>query len=275
MTIVARPLLSLAFVPAEKGDVFWLPKNSECDVNRLKHLTAAGFLIRWCAETENSISGPLPIPLFKKLTNGTMTIADFKIIHPEAAEGLRAARDCYASGSTAGLYLKDGREVTYALFESYQQEQIIPVMVTDVSKAVAAFQRGEWLIRCFAEDLHFRVVAPAVINWDEMKDSCKMRGYEVHDQPIVLFWSVFQALSEDHKLKMLSFITGDDHAPATGFINHPIVIQRIQWDLVQRKPLPSSATCFRLLKLPDITDEPTMRRVIGICVEHSQGFGQS
>jgi hypothetical protein len=124
-----------------------------------------------------------------------------------------------------------------------------------------------------ATELHIKVTGVVSVNWAEMKQFCRLSEYSMDDAPVVLFWSVFDQLSEEDKIKMLRFITASECSPARGFARDPIGISKVRWNASVRGPLPVSHTCFRRLDLPEITDEATMRWALRICIDNSQGFG--
>jgi hypothetical protein len=280
MAIVSNPIFTRAFTPTTNGDLLWLPANETCDSDRRKYLRAAGFLIRWAVEKHESIRGFFPLAVFRALTGEPMTFEDFRVINPKAAQSLIELRGYYASGGTPCVFLNDGRDVTQSLLPVYEAEQISLMMVEVVSEARAEFQRGfhgkvksAWLARSSAAALHAHIVAPATVNWSEMQEKCRLKEYEPNDPTVVLFWKVFTELPEADKLRMLMFITGNDHPPASGFTNIPILIRKQEWNPETRPPLPTSATCFRWLNLPNYTDENIMRWAITFCAENCLGYG--
>jgi hypothetical protein len=277
MTLVTDELFGVAFESAGQHDLLWLPKDEDCDSIRLQYLTAAGFFTRLAVDTENSLRVPLPIALFKKLRNDPMTVEDYAAVDSRAFASLTSLRAYYESADQPCVFLEDGQDVTQENFHVYESETINSAMVLQVSKAAEAFQRGftgnqtsVQLSRYSAKQLHAMVVASTTVNWTEMKDSCILKGYYENDVPVQLFWSVFDSLSEEDKLKMLQFITSVNHAPPRGFTRDPITIE---CESRGTDRLPTAATCFQRFYLPPITDETVMRRGIQHCLEYHQGFG--
>jgi hypothetical protein len=279
-TLISAPLLQRAFTAADNQHLLWLPRENDCDSGRLQLLLAAGFLIRLAAESSQSISSALPLVLFAKLRGLQLKLEDLREISPDVVASLVAARDLCNKGEDIGLYLLDDREVTAELFDQYESEQINSALTANVRSAFHAFQvgfeglyEGENVGVLSAEEIHARVTGERSVDWAEMKENCQLDGYSLADVPVVLFWSVFDALPEEQKIRMLQFVTSSECAPAQGFANNPIRFCRMYWNPATRGPLPVAHTCFRRLDLPAITDEESMRWALRICIENSQGFG--
>jgi hypothetical protein len=280
-TLVTKPLFNRAFIVSGNGDLLWLPQASECSGSRLKDLLAAGFLIRLALDIEEPLVAALPIPLFRVLKGQELTLLDLQIIHPETAASLVSIRNSLAQGEASGVYLKDGREVTEQLFSQFEYEQRESLMVESVSEATMAFRKGFQAgaqityPNLSAENLHQMVVRDPILDWGTMKAKCRLTGYSANDVPIVLFWKVFDEMSEQQKQEMLIFITGSDRPPGKGFEEMPIVILNTEWLGVGKGPIPTAATCFRRLSLPEITDEAEMRLMLQICIEWHYRFHRS
>jgi hypothetical protein len=277
-TIVSPSLFERAFSMNEKGDMLWFPTNVECDSNREKYLIAAGFLIRLAIENEQPLNILLPLALFSKLRRIPMTFATLDEICPEVATNLSYAKRLYKEKENMYLYLEDGREVTIELFDEYESEQVDLILETGISTAFDAFRKGficqgesATIASLSASQLHARAVGQKSIDWTQMKKCCMLEGgYTEQDPTIILFWSVFDQLSENDKRAMLTFITGSDLSPAFGFARQSIKLQRISWN---PQTLPLSHTCFRRLDLPAITEEDAMRSMFRLCIENHLGFG--
>jgi hypothetical protein len=280
-TVVAKPLFNRAFIISGNGDLLWLPQASECSEGRLKDLLAAGFLIRLALDIEEPLVAPLSIPLFRVMKGEELTSLDLQIIHPETAASLVSIQNSLAQGEASNVYLKDGREVTEQLFSQFEYEQRASLMVESVSEATMAFRKGFQAgihithPNLSAEILHQIVMRDPILDWGTMKTKCRLSGYSANDVPIVLFWKVFDEMPEQQKLEMLIFITGSDRPPGKGFEEMPIMILNTEWLGVGKGPIPTAATCFRRLSLPEITDEAEMRLMLQICTEWHHGFHRS
>jgi hypothetical protein len=280
LSIICDPLLKRVLVPAGSGDVLWFPPNEIYDSNHENDLISVGFLLRLVIQTQQSVTSLLPLPFFHALKNDPMTLTDLQMIYPEQSASIENARESYNHGENVNLYLRNGREVTADLFNIFVTENIKSSMETRIKLAVDAVKRGfhggrkqSWAASFSSTDLYERVSGPTIINWMEMKTSCKYQGYSLDDISVRLFWKIFDNLNEKAKIGLLAFITSSDRPPALGFISCPIRLIKCKWDCVRQRPFPRAHTCFRSLDLPNVTDEKTMRELIQMCVEYNLGFG--
>merc|ERR1712065_11026 len=95
-------------------------------------------------------------------------------------------------------------------------------------------------------------------------------GYKPEDQIIKDFWAFIKTLSNDEGKEFLKFVTGSPRAPVGGLANVPLTIQR---NGVDSELLPTSATCYSLLLLPDYATKEKMQAKILLAIKNSVGFG--
>ena len=92
-----------------------------------------------------------------------------------------------------------------------------------------------------------------------------------HDSPAVRwFWEIVESWGMEKQAKLLLFATGSARAPIGGLSKLSFKIQR-NGGATDR--LPTAATCFNTLLLPEYADKETMQRCLEIAVEECQGFG--
>ncbi|KAI8072700.1 hypothetical protein BC940DRAFT_233068 [Gongronella butleri] len=107
----------------------------------------------------------------------------------------------------------------------------------------------QWIIS--GEDLDFDVP-------DLRRNTQYQNGYFDQHPIIKMLWSIVEGFSSDDKRAFLKFITGCPKPPLGGaeYFSPPFTIR-----LVQEKTgrLPSSSTCFNLLKLPAFTKKAVLR----------------
>jgi hypothetical protein len=84
-----------------------------------------------------------------------------------------------------------------------------------------------------------------------------------------MFWDVFDSLTIDQKKELLVFATGTAKVPIGGLSKLKLRIVRVP----ETDHLPVAHTCNATLELPDYQNREVMRRTIGICLEHTVGFG--
>ena len=102
-------------------------------------------------------------------------------------------------------------------------------------------------------------------------------------QPFVQwFWEVVEEMSSSQQRKLLRFMTSCSRQPLLGFqaLDPVPCIQQIRIPghvlasphAEKQVPLPSSATCMNLLKLPNYQDKELLRRKLLAAIESGAGF---
>ncbi|KAL6714567.1 hypothetical protein ACLMJK_007992 [Lecanora helva] len=89
---------------------------------------------------------------------------------------------------------------------------------------------------------------------------------------IEFFWAVLRAWPQKRVRKLLEFVTASDRLPMGGLQRLTFLIQRNGDESSNR--LPSSATCFGRLLLPEYRSKDKLRRDLEIAIANSKGFGQ-
>lgn len=98
-------------------------------------------------------------------------------------------------------------------------------------------------------------------------------GYTAESKQVQWFWTVVRVLSTEERALLLKFCTGSSRLPVDGFGGlHPaFLIHKTGYD--ERRPLPTSATCFNMLKLPDYPDSATLEKSLLLAIRFgAEGF---
>lgn len=82
-------------------------------------------------------------------------------------------------------------------------------------------------------------------------------------------WEIVHALNEEEQRSFLKFVTGSDRAPIGGLGNLRCVIQRGGEDTDR---LPTSHTCFNLLRLPAYGSKAKMAGRLKLAIMNAEGF---
>lgn len=109
---------------------------------------------------------------------------------------------------------------------------------------------------------------------DDMREHCHYAGgYSSIDPSVRRFWSVVASLDEKHQSALLRFITSCERPPPLGFktLNPTLTIQRVGI-FRDGDRLPTSSTCFNVLKLPTYSSERVMRERLIYAIESGAGF---
>jgi len=99
-------------------------------------------------------------------------------------------------------------------------------------------------------------------------------GYGENSETILNLWKVLRSFTQQERKDFLQFVTASPRVPAEGFraLDPPLTIQRIE----ETDKLPSSSTCFNLLKLPDVKSEEILNEKIRrVITEGLEGFAFS
>eukprot|EP01062_Namystynia_karyoxenos_P029217 TRINITY_DN21995_c0_g1_i3.p1 TRINITY_DN21995_c0_g1~~TRINITY_DN21995_c0_g1_i3.p1 ORF type:complete len:980 (+),score=345.59 TRINITY_DN21995_c0_g1_i3:89-2941(+) len=99
------------------------------------------------------------------------------------------------------------------------------------------------------------------------------QGYHANHHTVRMFWEVVREMKPEMQRRLLKFVTSVDRAPLLGFAHlyPPFCIN--QGGGVDR--LPSSGTCFCLLKLPPYGNKGQLRDKLSEAILHDTGFGLS
>jgi ubiquitin-protein ligase E3 C len=98
-------------------------------------------------------------------------------------------------------------------------------------------------------------------------------GYSGLDRNVNRFWSVVASLDSKQQASLLRFVTSCERPPPLGFgsMQPPFTIQRVGI-LRDGDKLPSSSTCFNVLKLPTYSSEKVLRQRLIYAIESGAGF---
>jgi len=95
-------------------------------------------------------------------------------------------------------------------------------------------------------------------------------GYKERSKTIVLFWKVCKEFTEAQRILLIRFVTSCSRPPLLGFkhLNPKFTIQRIEGI----EKLPSSSTCFNILKLPDYKSKKVLKGKLLKAITMATGF---
>lgn len=151
---------------------------------------------------------------------------------------------------------------------------------TATSRQTEAFKKGlyaivppEWLSMFSEPELQVLISgAHKGINMEDLKKNTKyLDGCTPRNKSVKLFWDVMAEFTEKDKAALLQFVTACSRPPPLGFkeLQPPFAIQLVS---SRGKPLPSSSTCFNVLKLPDYTSKSDMKKKLMTAIHSASGF---
>jgi len=134
-----------------------------------------------------------------------------------------------------------------------------------------------WLTPFSAPELQILISgAHSGIDINDLKaNTLYANGYSSYDSCINRFWSIVSSFSDQDKAALLRFTTSCSRPPPLGFkqLEPKFCIQRVTFTGKEiDAPLPSSSTCFNVLKLPDYKSEAVMRDKLLTALRSGAGF---
>ncbi|KAK7793688.1 hypothetical protein R5R35_013163 [Gryllus longicercus] len=142
-----------------------------------------------------------------------------------------------------------------------------------------AFKQGlanviplEWLQMFNNKELQVLISGAQVpVDVEDLKQHTSYSGgYAPEHITIRLFWKVVENLTDLQKRQLLKFVTSCSRPPLLGFkeLDPPFCIQHV--GVIDR--LPTASTCMNLLKLPEFSDEETLREKLLYAIQAGAGF---
>ena len=124
---------------------------------------------------------------------------------------------------------------------------------------------------------------------DWMLHTIYEKPYSKNSRVIKNFWNIVKNMDNKTKKKLLQFATSNSRPPINGFkdLNPKFTIRPIYIDVnvsvsstfksifskkPTKDPLPSSATCFNMLKLPMYSNKKIMKQKLYKCIQEAKGF---
>ena len=132
-------------------------------------------------------------------------------------------------------------------------------------------------IRIFNEpELQVLISGPSdgEIDVDDMRSNCRYAGgFTGIDPTIQRFWSALHSFDAQQQAEFLRFVTSCERPPPLGFgsLNPPLTIQRVGI-MRDGDKLPTSSTCFNVLKLPTYSSEKVMKERLLYAIQSGAGF---
>lgn len=124
------------------------------------------------------------------------------------------------------------------------------------------------LLKLFGGDHSGRI---DIADW--RKHTVYQHPEDVESVPVRIFWEVVTSLSTAQQSKLLQFATSMNRPPLLGFrfLSPPFNVYLLPETALDR--LPTSSTCFSMLKLPPYKDFATARAKIIAAIEETSSFG--
>ena len=178
--------------------------------------------------------------------------------------------------------VKDGanKPVTSKNKDAYISKYLHFILMESVDSAFSHFADGflkvvdgKALHLFTSGELEGLVEGEKELDFDELKRNAEYEGgFDKDHVYVVTFWSIITDFDFEQKKKFLHFCTGANRAPVGGLkqLEPKFKVQRNGPDT---ESLPTSATCFNTLLLPEYESESKLRSKLLIAIENASGFG--
>ena len=172
-------------------------------------------------------------------------------------------------------------EVTHKNKKEYIYSYIKYILHDSVEKYIKAVKKGfdmvinvdesPALILFRARELELILIGTSRLDFEELEDmGTEYEGYTPESKVIQFFWDVVKKFDDENQRKFLKFVSGSPRAPVGGLKELKFKIQRAGPD---SELLPTSATCFTTLLLPEYSSKAKLKEKLTIAIENSLGFG--
>lgn len=239
-----------------------------------------GVLCGLALYNRNFIQLPFPLALFKKLVDAKPTLDDMKEFQPSVGRSLEEVLS-YDDDLVAMLCLDftikwDGKEAKLdpqnpeKEVNSQNKKEFVDAYVnhvfnTSVQDVFQEFESGFFevcdrdLIGLFRpEELQEVLVGKDVYDWNKLKQNTLYGLHCYADHPIILmFWEVFDELTEDEKMDFVWFVTGFRKIPVFGI--HIQIRAKLIAHGSPDEYFPTTLTCHSILELPAYSKKKIMR----------------
>ena len=104
-------------------------------------------------------------------------------------------------------------------------------------------------------------------------------GYTTSSNIVQWFWAIVREMDRPRRSQLLQFCTGSPRVPATGFSNlmgysgalNRFCIQKLDGNPTK---LPTAATCFNTLKLPEYSSQALLESKLILAIYEASGFDE-
>ncbi|KAL3926632.1 MAG: hypothetical protein SGARI_005543 [Bacillariaceae sp.] len=140
-------------------------------------------------------------------------------------------------------------------------------VIDRVREQSEAFTRGLW-------EVLISGASDGKIDVDDLRAHSRYAGgFTGIDRTVNRFWNVLAKMDPKQQADLLRFVTSCERPPPLGFatLSPPFTIQRVGI-MRDGDKLPSSSTCFNVLKLPTYSSEKVMKERLIYAIQSGAGF---
>ncbi|XP_065184171.1 E3 ubiquitin-protein ligase NEDD4-like [Sycon ciliatum] len=284
------------------SDNYTLQINPNSGVCNEEHLSYFKFIGRVCGMAVfhgKLVDGFFVRPFYKMMLRKKITLADMESVDEEYFRSLNWILDndpedldahfCVDEEMFGQMTMKELKPggadipVTNANKKEYVDLVIQWRFVSRIKSQMDSFIEGFNelipfnLYKIFDErELELLICGIDQIDVDDWRKHTRYRGrYNDRDQVIVWFWKAVGTFDNEHKARLLQFVTGTSRVPMNGFA-HLQGSNGEQTFCIEcwgcERDLPRAHTCFNRLDLPPYTSYHQLREKLNLAIENTEGF---
>ncbi|XP_065646251.1 E3 ubiquitin-protein ligase HACE1 isoform X3 [Hydra vulgaris] len=284
------------FTLSADGSTFQPNSNSFVNPDHLSYFHFAGRIMGLALYHKHLITAYFTRSFYKHMLGVPASYKDIESIDPEYSKNLQWILD----NEISSLGLEIPFSVETDVFGQTQEVELKSngknIIVTDLNKCeyvqlaadlrmtkaiksqIEAFLKGFYqfiphhLVSLFNEyELELLLSGLPDLDLTDWKNSTVYQaGYSEDSQVIKWFWEVVGSLKKEEQVQLLQFTTGTSRVPWGGFSNlcGPSGNQlfTICCSADSTKMLPTSSTCFNLLKLPEYETKEDLEKMLKIAI---------
>jgi ankyrin repeat protein len=276
------------------------PYSSEVYLNYLDYYKFIGRIIGLAIFNKLHLPIPFTLLFYKRLLNKSVESSDLEYYDPQMFKNLqflknvhevenlnltfsKDVKDCFGNRKTIELK-PDGAKINVT---DSNKDEYINLMIQNKLNGSNDKNQFDALKQGFYDiipqninsildeiDLKYLVFGTNIIDVDDWENNTDYDGYEKNDETIINFWKCVREFSNEDRIKLLVFATGNSQVPVTGFkdLQNSDGIQHFKLKKTgEEEDLPTSHTCFNRIDLPPYTSYTKMRQKLLLSI--SEGVG--
>ncbi|KAK4476301.1 hypothetical protein MN116_001503 [Schistosoma mekongi] len=275
---------------------------SHVNPNHMTYFRFVGRFIGMALFHGRCIDGGLTLAFYKQILKRKLTLEDLGHTDHSYYQSLIYIRDNSVDECDLDLYFV----ATYDLLGALHEDELIEggkdIKVTEenkfdyirlmvdwrfnrgVTKQTEEIHKGifevlnpEWLELFDEREFELLLSGMPEIDVDDWEKNTVYLKYTRSSKQIIWFWKLVRKLDNEHRARLLQFVTGTCHLPLGGFSELTGSGGR-QLFCIERTGdehwLPRSHTCFNRLDLPPYSSYDQLYEKLQMAIEETKGFGQ-
>jgi len=257
--------------------------------NHLKYFRFIGRFIGLAIFNKQYLSLSFTLPLYKSLLNIPIENSDLEYVDIDFYKNLQYIKycndveslylnfttdieDCFSNHKTVELK-PNGADIDVT---DSNKNEYINLMIknklnnTNINEQLNALKQGFYeiipqSINTILDDVDLKILLSGlnIIDVDDWENNTDYEGYEKNDKTIINFWKCVRNFSNEDRIKLLRFVTGNSQVPVTGFkdLQGGDNVQHFNIKKTgTENDLPKSHTCFNRIDLPPYTSFDILKR---------------